>query len=87
MIDWENTNLRLIRQHWVVRVENLQLAISDREAVIELVKRLPSNVSIQEIAREIEFVAAVKEGLNQIDRGQGIPIEKVEQMIDSWTTT
>ena len=49
-------------------------------------KRLPSDVSIQEIAREIEFVAAVKEGLNQIDRGQGIPIEKVEQMIDSWTT-
>lgn len=87
MIDWESTNLRLIRQHWVVRVENLQLAMSDREAVIELVKRLPSNVSIQEIAREIEFVAAVKEGLNQIDRGQGIPIEKVEQMIDSWTTT
>ena len=60
--------------------------MSDREAVLELVKRLPSDVSFREIAREIEFIAAVKEGFEQIDRGEGIAVEQVEQMIDSWTT-
>ncbi len=60
--------------------------MSNKEAAIELVKRLPSDVSLREIAQEIEFIAAVQEGLDQIDQGQGIPIEDVEKMIASWTT-
>ncbi len=60
--------------------------MSDKEAVIELVKRLPSDVSLREIVREIEFIAAVKEGLDEIDQGKGVSIEAVEQMIEAWTT-
>lgn len=60
--------------------------MSDKEAVLELVKRLPDTISLREILREIEFIAAVKEGLDEIDRGQGISIESVEQMIAVWTT-
>ncbi|MDF5719690.1 MAG: hypothetical protein PUP91_04190 [Rhizonema sp. PD37] len=59
--------------------------MSDKEAVIELVKRLPPDVSLREIVREIEFIAAVKEGLNEIDLGKGVSIEAVEQMIEAWT--
>jgi predicted transcriptional regulator len=61
--------------------------MSDKEAVLELVKRLPTTVSLREILREIEFIAAVKEGLDQIDQGQGISVESVEQMMIEWTTT
>ena len=57
--------------------------MSDKEAVLELVNRLPANLSLREILREIEFIAAVKEGLDEIDLGQGISIESVEQMISS----
>ena len=60
--------------------------MSDREAVIERVKRLPASISLREILREIEFIAAVKEGLAEIDQGQGVSIEAVEQMMESWTT-
>lgn len=60
--------------------------MSDKEAVLELVKRLPSNVSVREILREIEFIAAVKEGLDEIDKGEGISLESVEQMLAAWTT-
>jgi predicted transcriptional regulator len=63
-----------------------RFAMSDKEAVLELVKRLPANVSLREIVREIEFIAAVKEGLDEIDRGQGISVESVEQMLSAWTT-
>lgn len=61
--------------------------MSDKEAVLELVKRLPSEISMREILEEIEFVAAVKEGLNEIDQGRGISIDAVEQMLEAWTTT
>jgi predicted transcriptional regulator len=60
--------------------------MSDRDTVIELVKRLPNNVTLREILREIEFIAAVKEGLSEIDQGKGVSIESVEQMIEAWTT-
>lgn len=60
--------------------------MSDKEAVIELVKRLPDEVSLREILREIEFIAAVKEGLDEIDQGQGVSVEAVEKMMEAWTT-
>jgi predicted transcriptional regulator len=60
--------------------------MSDKEAVIELINRLPPEVSIREILQEIEFTAAVKEGLDRIDRGEGVSVEAVEKMIEAWTT-
>ncbi|WP_262983547.1 hypothetical protein [Phormidesmis priestleyi] len=41
--------------------------MSDKEAVLELVKRLPATVFLHEMLREIEFIAAVKEDLDEID--------------------
>jgi predicted transcriptional regulator len=60
--------------------------MSDKEAVLELVNRLPATVSLHEILKEIEFIEAVKEGLAEIDRGQGISVESVEQMMETWVT-
>lgn len=60
--------------------------MSDKEAVLELVKRLPANVSLHQIVKEIEFIAAVKDGLQEIDQGKGVSIEAVEQMLEEWTT-
>jgi hypothetical protein len=60
--------------------------MSDKETVLELVKRMPADVSIRNIIQEIEFILAVQEGLNEIDQGEGVSIESVEQMIESWTT-
>ena len=57
--------------------------MSDNEAVIELVKNLPQDVTLREIVHKIEFIAAIREGFDQIDQGQGIP---VEQIIDAWTS-
>jgi predicted transcriptional regulator len=60
--------------------------MSDKEAVLELVKRLPSEISMRDILEEIEFVAAVKEGLNEIDQGKGVTIDAVEKMMEAWNT-
>jgi predicted transcriptional regulator len=53
--------------------------MSNKEIVADLLERLPEDTSLQSIAREIEFVAAVREGLAELDRGEGIPIENVEK--------
>jgi predicted transcriptional regulator len=33
---------------------------------------------------ELEFRQAVEQGLAELDRGEGIPIEDVKQMIPQW---
>jgi len=33
---------------------------------------------------EIEFIAAVRQGLAELDRGEQIPIEEVERELPSW---
>ncbi len=58
--------------------------MSNREIVIELIQKLPENTSLREIAREIDFIAGVQEGFEQLERGEGIPAEQVGQMIPSW---
>ena len=58
--------------------------MSNKEIVSDLLERLPEDASLQSIAREIEFVAAVREGLTELDRGEGIPIENVEKELPSW---
>jgi predicted transcriptional regulator len=60
--------------------------MSDKEAVLKLVQRLPAEASWQQILQEIQFVAAVKAGLDEIDQGKGVSVEAVEQMLATWTT-
>jgi len=58
--------------------------MSNREIAIDLIQKLPENASLHEIAREIEFVAGVREGFEQTDRGEGVAAEEVRSMVPSW---
>jgi predicted transcriptional regulator len=58
--------------------------MSTREIVTEVLKRLPETASLQDVARELEFVAGVREGFAQLDRGEGVPIEEVERLLPTW---
>jgi len=58
--------------------------MSSKEIVVDLIQRLPDGISLNEIAREIDFVAAVRQGIEELDRGERIPIETVERELPSW---
>ena len=58
--------------------------MSNKQIVEDLLQRIPEGVSLHDIAREIEFVAAVRQGLDELDRGEQIPIEEVERELPSW---
>jgi predicted transcriptional regulator len=60
--------------------------MSNKEIVIDLVRRLPEQATLLEIAREIEFVAGVREGFAQLDRGEGVPLSEVEKQLPTWLT-
>jgi predicted transcriptional regulator len=60
------------------------LSMTDKEIVQDLLSRVPDNASLQDIARELEFIAAVRQGLTELDNGQSVTIEEVEQELPSW---
>jgi predicted transcriptional regulator len=58
--------------------------MTEKEIVLETIRSLPDNCSLDEIAERIEFMAAVRKGLDQLDRGEGIPHEEVKKQLASW---
>jgi hypothetical protein len=60
------------------------VAMSDKQIVEDLLQRIPEDASLHDIAREIEFIAAVRQGLDEIYRGDRIPIEEVARELPSW---
>ena len=50
----------------------------------DLLQRIPDSVSLLNNAREVEFIAAVRLGLEELDCGGAIPIEEVERELVSW---
>jgi hypothetical protein len=60
--------------------------MSSREIAIDLIKKLPENTSLQEIAHEIEFLAGLQQAEEESDRGEGAPAEEVFKLIDSWAS-
>lgn len=58
--------------------------MSNREIAIDLIQKLPEDASLLDIAREIEFIAGVREGFAQLERGEGVPAEEVRKRVPSW---
>jgi predicted transcriptional regulator len=61
--------------------------MTEKEMVLKTVRELPDNCSIDEIAERIEFLAAVQKGLDQLDRGEGMPHEEIKRQLASWLTS
>ena len=58
--------------------------MSTKQIVQDLLQTLPENVSLHEVAREIEFVAAARQGFAEIESGERLPIEDIERERPSW---
>jgi hypothetical protein len=61
--------------------------MSNRELVIDLVNKLPADTSLQNIAREIEFVAGVNEAIAQSDREEGVSVDEARRLVVGVTAT
>ncbi len=61
--------------------------MTQKDIVLETVRQLPDNRSMDEIADRVEFMAAVQKGFDQLDRGEGIPHEEIKRQLASWLTS
>jgi len=61
--------------------------MTEKEIVIETIRALPDDCSIEEIAERVEFMAAVQKGLDQLDKDEGIPHDEIKKQLASWLTS
>jgi predicted transcriptional regulator len=60
------------------------VSLSSKEIVKNLLLRLPDNISLHQILQEIEFIAAVHQGIAELDCGENVTIEQIEKELPSW---
>jgi len=58
--------------------------MTNKEIVQDLLRRIPDDTSLEEIASELKFIAAIRQGLSELDNGDSVPIEEVEKELPSW---
>jgi predicted transcriptional regulator len=58
--------------------------MTEKEIVLETIRSLPDDCTLDEIAERITFMAAVQKGLDELDRGEGIPHEEIKKQLASW---
>ena len=62
----------------------VMLIMSAKETLLDIAEKLPPDATLVDAIYELEFRQAVEEGLAELDRGEGIPIEQVKAQIATW---
>lgn len=52
-----------------------------RERMIEAIRELPEDASVDDAIERLVFLAKIEEGLAQLDRGEGIPHDEVKRRL------
>lgn len=60
--------------------------MTDKEAVLDALSRLPENASLEEITEELQIMAAVRRGRADIAAGRTKTQEEVRRLVESWAT-
>ena len=57
---------------------------SIKEQVIEMIRGLPEESSVDDIMAELYFRLKVDAGLKELDEGKAIPHEQVKERLSRW---
>ena len=60
--------------------------MTDKQAVMDALKRLPENASLDEIAEELRIMASIRVGRSDVAAGRARPQREVERMLESWAS-
>jgi predicted transcriptional regulator len=58
--------------------------MSDKEIALDSIRQLPADVKLETIAERMEFLAAIRKGFDQIERGDTVPHEEVKRQLATW---
>jgi predicted transcriptional regulator len=60
--------------------------MTDKQAVVDALQRLPENASLEEITEELRIMAAVRRGRADIAAGRAKTHEEAQDLLESWAT-
>jgi predicted transcriptional regulator len=60
--------------------------MSSKEIVRDLLEKLPDEASLSDIAQEIEFVAGIRAGLDDLDHGRTLTADELREHLRSWSS-
>ena len=60
------------------------LAATGKQVVLHQLAQFSDDAPLWEIVEQLRMIAAVREGLASIERGEGIPIEELEREMETW---
>lgn len=60
--------------------------MGSRELVIQLVNRLPEDMPLKEIAREIELLSGISKAREQARQNEGVSADEARKLIDQWVS-
>ena len=55
-----------------------------KQAVIEMIERLPDDASVEDIMADLYFRQKADEGLRELDAGQGVDHEEAKRRLGKW---
>jgi len=55
-----------------------------KEQAIKMISDLPENVDWEMVKERINFISAIRKGLDELDSGNGIPVDEIEKELDAW---
>jgi len=61
--------------------------MSDKQIVLDAIRKLPDDAKFDDIAANIELLAKIREGHADADAGRVIPHEQVKREFRSWITS
>jgi hypothetical protein len=64
--------------------ESIIARMTQKELVLKAIAVVPDDASLAKIAERVAFLGAVQKGLDQLDRGEGIPHEEVKRQLAAW---
>ncbi len=58
--------------------------MSSKEIAMEVIRKLPDEAFLMDIAQELEFVAGIREGTEELDRGEFLTAEQLLERMPQW---
>ena len=60
--------------------------MTDKQAVIDALGRLPENASLDEITEELRIMAAIRRGRADVAAGRTKTQQQTEELVESWAS-
>lgn len=58
--------------------------MTTKQSVLDMISKLPDDISVEDIMSELYFRQKVDEGLRQLDSGEGVEHEEAIRRLGKW---